>query len=101
MTEATMQQISHIYIFRSESIDIITSEANNPQAEAKQFHCLSCAKYRRLGKVQSQAYMCATALNIKRLVAFIFSIFLVWLSQFIKHQISWLHKNISNLRVFS
>ena len=70
-------------------------------AEAKQFHCLSCAKYRRLGKVQSQAYMCATALNIKRLVAFIFSIFLVWLSQFIKHQISWLHKNISNLRVFS
>lgn len=37
-------------------------------AEAKQYHCLRRAKYRGLKKVQIQAYLCACALNIKRLV---------------------------------
>ncbi len=37
-------------------------------AEAKQWHCLRRAKYRGLNKVQIQIYMCATVLNIKRLV---------------------------------
>lgn len=39
-------------------------------SEAKQRHCLSRAKYRGLMKTQIQAYMIASALNMKRLVAF-------------------------------
>jgi hypothetical protein len=37
-------------------------------AEAKQNHCLSRAKYRGRSKVQIQAYLCAMAQNLKRLL---------------------------------
>ena len=37
-------------------------------AEAKQNHCLSRAKYRGRSKVQIQAYLCAMAKNLKRLL---------------------------------
>lgn len=45
-------------------------------SEAKQRHCLSRAKYRGLIKTQIQAYMIASVLNIKRLVASFISLFL-------------------------
>ncbi|WP_084675812.1 transposase [Candidatus Odyssella acanthamoebae] len=38
-------------------------------AEAKNLHALNHAKYRRLEKVQIQASMTASALNLKRLQA--------------------------------
>lgn len=38
-------------------------------SEAKQRHCLSKAKYRGLMKVQIQAYMVASVLNMKRIIA--------------------------------
>jgi len=44
-------------------------------AEAKQNHGLSRARYRGRAKVQIQAYMSATAQNLKRLVA----AFCLWL----------------------
>jgi hypothetical protein len=37
-------------------------------AEAKQNHCLSRAKYRGRSIVQIQAYLCAMAQNLKRLL---------------------------------
>jgi IS5 family transposase len=37
-------------------------------AEAKQYHCLLRAKYRGRSKVQIQAYLCAMAQNLKRLL---------------------------------
>lgn len=39
-------------------------------SESKQRHCLSGAKYRGLKKVQIQAYMVSSVLNMKRLIAF-------------------------------
>lgn len=43
--------------------------------EAKQRHCLSRAKHRGLMKTQIQAYMVASALNMKRLAAFFVYLF--------------------------
>lgn len=45
-------------------------------AEAKDNHCLRRAKYRGLAKVQIQCYLIAMAQNFKRLIAFIFYLFL-------------------------
>lgn len=45
-------------------------------SEAKQRHCLSRAKYRGLMKTQMQAYMVASILNMKRLIAFFILLFL-------------------------
>ena len=44
-------------------------------SEAKQRHCLSRAKYKGLIKTQIQAYMVASALNMKRLVTFFILLF--------------------------
>ena len=41
-------------------------------AEAKQKHNLSRAKYRGTSKVQIQAYLSATAQNLKRLVCLVY-----------------------------
>jgi len=49
-------------------------------AEAKQNHGLSRARYRGRAKVQIQAYMSATAQNLKRLVKAIVCWLLIWLS---------------------
>ena len=49
-------------------------------AEAKQNHGLSRARYRGRSKVQIQAYMSATAQNLKRLVKAFLSWLLFWLS---------------------
>lgn len=45
-------------------------------SEAKQRHCLSRAKYKGLIKTQMQAYMVASALNIKRIITFFILLFL-------------------------
>lgn len=45
-------------------------------SEAKNQHCLNRAKYRGLMKTQIQAYMVASALNMKRLVAFFIFLFI-------------------------
>lgn len=45
-------------------------------SEAKQRHCLSRKKYKGLIKTQIQAYMVASALNMKRLVTFFILLFL-------------------------
>jgi transposase len=49
-------------------------------AEAKQNHGLSRARYRGRSKVQIQAYMSATAQNLKRLVKAVFRWLFVWSS---------------------
>jgi transposase len=49
-------------------------------AEAKQNHGLSRARYRGRAKVQIQAYLSATAQNLKRLVKDIVCWLLIWLS---------------------
>ena len=49
-------------------------------AEAKQNHGLSRARYRGRAKVQIQAYMSATAQNLKRLVKAFFAWLLIQLS---------------------
>lgn len=46
-------------------------------SEAKNLHCLSRAKYRGLKKTQIQAYMVASALNLKRLVAFLIPLIII------------------------
>ncbi len=40
--------------------------------ELKNYHCLSRAKTRGLSEIQIQAYMAAIAINVKRLVFYIF-----------------------------
>ena len=51
-------------------------------SEAKNQHCLSRAKYRGIMKTQIQAYMAASVLNMKRLVAFyIFSLIYIKILQ--------------------
>ena len=50
-------------------------------AEAKQNHGLSRARYRGRAKVQIQAYMSATAQNLKRLVKAVFRWLLAWWSR--------------------
>jgi len=58
-------------------------------AEAKQNHGLSRARYRGRAKVQIQAYMSATAQNLKRLV----KAFLCWLVVWLSHR----RRNITQL----
>jgi hypothetical protein len=51
-------------------------------SEEKNQHCLSRAKYRGLMKTQIRAYMAASVLNMKRLVAFyIFSLIYIRILQ--------------------
>ena len=59
-------------------------------AEAKQNHGLSRARYRGRSKVQIQAYLSATAQNLKRLV----KAFLWWL-------VVWLSHRRSNIAQFA
>lgn len=49
-------------------------------AEAKRNHCLSRAKYRGRAKVQIQAYMCAIAQNLKRLLFLLYQAMEAWWS---------------------
>jgi hypothetical protein len=46
-------------------------------SEAKNLHCLSRAKYRGLKKTQIQAYMVASALNLKRLTTVFYTLLLI------------------------
>ena len=54
-------------------------------AEAKRNHCLSRAKYRGRSKVQIQAYLCAMAQNLKRLLFPLYQWLAAW----------WLSKQLS------
>jgi len=47
-------------------------------AEAKRNHCLSRAKYRGPAKVQIQAYLCAIAQNLKRLLFLLYQTLAAW-----------------------
>src|SRR5271168_4168726 len=47
-------------------------------AEAKRNHCLSRAKYRGRAKVQIQAYLCAIAQNVKRLLFLLYQARAAW-----------------------
>jgi IS5 family transposase len=47
-------------------------------AETKRNHCLSRAKYRGRSKVQIQAYLCAMAQNLKRLLFPLYPCLVAW-----------------------
>jgi IS5 family transposase len=68
-------------------------------AEAKQNHGLSRARYRGRAKVQIQAYLSATAQNLKRLVKAIVRWLLIWLSHRRRRtpQLAY----VANMRTFS
>jgi len=68
-------------------------------AEAKQNHGLSRARYRGRSKVQIQAYMSATAQNLKRLVKAFACLLVVWWS---RRKITATHSlHILRIRTFS
>jgi hypothetical protein len=68
-------------------------------AEPKQNHGLSRARYRGRAKVQIQAYLSATAQNLKRLVKAIVRWLLIWLSNRRSSTTQLAH--VANMRTFS
>lgn len=68
-------------------------------AEAKQNHGLSRARYRGRSKVQIQAFLSATAQNLKRLVKAIVCWLLIWLSNGRKRTTQLAY--VANMRTFS